>query len=228
MGDPNILNMKVAVLLLLGLVALAAAKPAEKSATLTELEAMLNKLQVKKTEVTEKKVEKTDTEKEAKQAKLMEMMKKFEARKSPVHSAKKSALAKKVGTAALNSMMEEKTLDKFWGSGSGSGDDYSGSGGYGYWDQLIMWILYDECDGDWDCFYDYFGWYDSYSGYSGDWSGYSGDGSGYDYSGYDWSGYESGSGSGGGWWSWFWKAMEKKGANKSDMKALMDALKNRK
>merc|ERR550532_2187815 len=76
------------------------------------------------------------------------MMKKFEARKSPVHSAKKSALAKKVGTAALNSMMEEKTLDKFWGSGSGSGDDYSGSGGYGYWDQLIMWILYDECDGD--------------------------------------------------------------------------------
>merc|ERR1712179_509549 len=141
-----------------GLVALAAAKPAEKSATLTELEAMLNKLQVKKTEVTEKKVEKIDTEKEAKQAKLMEMMKKFEARKSPVHSAKKSALAKKVGTAALNSMMEEKTLDKFWGSGSGSGDDYSGSGGYGYWDQLIMWILYDECDGDWDCFYDYFGW----------------------------------------------------------------------
>merc|ERR1712226_1532434 len=127
--------MKVAVLLLLGLVALAAAKPAEKSATLTELEAMLNKLQVKKTEVTEKKVEKIDTEKEAKQAKLMEM-KKFEARKSPVHSAKKSALAKKVGTAALNSMMEEKTLDKFWGSGSGSGDDYSGSGGYGYWDQL--------------------------------------------------------------------------------------------
>merc|ERR1712179_563780 len=154
-----------------GLVALAAAKPAEKSATLTELEAMLNKLQVKKTEVTEKKVEKIDTEKEAKQAKLMEMMKKFEARKSPVHSAKKSALAKKVGTAALNSMMEEKTLDKFWGSGSGSG---------------------------------------------------------YDYSGYDWSGYESGSGSGGGWWSWFWKAMEKKGANKSDMKALMDTLKNRK
>merc|ERR1712062_759954 len=125
------------------------------------------------------------------------MGKKFEARKSPVHSAKKSALAKKVGTAALN----------------------SGSGGYGYWDQLIMWILYDECDGDWDCFYDYFGWADSYSGYSGDWSGYSG---------YDWSGYESGSGSGGGWWSWFWKAMEKKGANKSDMKALMDALKNRK
>merc|ERR1712043_130155 len=180
MGDTNILTMKVAVLLLLGLVALAAAKPAEKSATLTELEAMLNKLQVKKTEVTEKKVEKTDTEKEAKQAKLMEMMKKFEARKSPVHSAKKSALAKKVGTAALNSMMEEKTLDKFWGSGSGSGD------------------------------------------------GSSGDGSGYDYSGYDWSGYESGSGSGGGWWSWFWKAMEKKGANKSDMKALMDALKNRK
>merc|ERR1712179_467500 len=181
-----------------GLVALAAAKPAEKFATLTELEAMLNKLQVKKTEVTEKKVEKIDTEKEAKQAKLMEMMKKFEARKSPVHSAKKSALAKKVGTAALNSMMEEKTLDKFWGSGSGSGDDYSG-------------------------------WYDSYSGYSGDWSGYSGssgDGSGYDYSGYDWSGYdESGSG---GWWSWFWKAMEKEGANKSDMKALMDALKNRK
>merc|ERR1712150_340215 len=165
---------------------------------------------------TEKKVEKIDTEKEAKQAKLMEMMKKFEARKSPVHSAKKSALAKKVGTAALNSMMEEKTLDKFWGSGSGSGDDYSGSGGYGYWDQLIMWILYDECDGDWDCFYDYFGWA----------AGYSGDGSGYDYSGYDWSGYdESGSG---GWWSWFWKAMEKKGANKSDMKALMDALKNRK
>merc|ERR1712179_168523 len=101
--------------------------------------------------------------------------------------------------------------------------------GCGYWDQLIMWILYDECDGDWDCFYDYFGWADSYSGYSGDWSGYSGssgDGSGYDYSGYDWSGYdESGSG---GWWSWFWKAMEKKGANKSDMKALMDALKNRK
>merc|ERR1712226_1164872 len=110
-------------------------------------------------------------------------------------------------------MMEEKTLDKFWGSGSGSGDDYSGSGGYGYWDQLIMWILYDECDGDWDCFYDYFGWADSYSGYSGDWSGYSGS-----------SGDESGSG---GWWSWFWKAMEKKGAKKSDMKALMDALKNR-
>merc|ERR1712179_729062 len=132
MGDPNILNMKVAVLLLLGLVALAAAKPAEKSATLTELEAMLNKLQVKKTEVTEKKVEKTDTEKEAKQAKLMEMMKKFEARKSPVHSAKKSALAKKVGTAALNSMMEERTLDKFWGSGSGSGDDYSGYDWSGY------------------------------------------------------------------------------------------------
>ena len=79
-----------------------------------------------------------------------------------------------------------------------------------FWADLAWfcdYLLYDVCDGDEECYMEYFNWYEEFSGdFSASGSGYnagSGDNSGFDFSGSGWD-----------WLSMFFQ--ERKGASKTN------------
>merc|ERR1712226_922519 len=174
-------KMKVAVIVVLACVALAAAKPASKTNSLKD---MLSKLEEQKALVSKEK--------------LINMVMNFESKKT--HNR-----ARAFGMKAMKQLQDDEE-----NSGSGSGM---------FWADLAWfcdYLLYDVCDGDEECYMEYFNWYEEFSGeFSASGSGYnagSGDNSGFDFSGSGWD-----------WLSMFFQ--ERKGASKTNAKEFMSALK---
>merc|ERR1712226_1789508 len=173
-------RMKVAVIVVLACVALAAAKPSSKTSSLKE---MLSRLEEQKALVSKKE-------------KLVNMMMSFR----PTNNR-----ARAFGMKAMKQLQDDEE-----NSGSGSGM---------FWADLAWfcdYLLYDVCQGDEECYMEYFNWYEEFSGdFSASGSGYnagSGDNSGFDFSGSGWD-----------WLSMFFQ--ERKGASKTNAKEFMSALK---
>merc|ERR1712226_32814 len=168
-------KMKVAVIVVLACVALAAAKPASKTNSLKD---MLSKLEEQKALVSKEK--------------LINMVMNFESKKT--HNR-----ARAFGMKAMKQLQDDEE-----NSGSGSGM---------FWADLAWfcdYLLYDVCDGDEECYMEYFNWYEEFSG---DFSASgSGDNSGFDFSGSGWE-----------WLNMFFK--ERKVASKTNAKEFMSVLK---